>query len=253
MTLRALAVLVLVLAAGALASCGKSALTSPGSTASTPKRGSTGNGNDKGNVAHARALAYARAVNLSAADVPGFTPTLKHRGSSASDRRFEHQMMSCAGLSSTTQAVLEEGSQSFELKHGVIDLSVSSEVTVESSPAAAQRARGALASARVRGCVARYLEKSLQGEVPNGATIGGVTIEAGTPPAPGTGGGFGWRVMASFDVHGIKVPLYLDVLGFVDGPSQVALLSSSILRPFPAEAQQRLYALLLARAKAHAL
>jgi hypothetical protein len=257
MTLRAPAVLVLVLAAGALASCGKSSLSSPRSTASTasaPKRGSTGKGTNKAsNVAHARAVAYARAINLTAADVPGFTPTPKRKGNSASDRRFEHQMMSCAGLSGTAQAVLEEGSKSFELKHGVIDLSVSSEVTVESSPAAAQTARGALAGAHVRGCVARYLEKSLQGEAPSGATIGGVTIEAGTPPAPGTGGGFGWRVTASFDVHGVKVPMYLDVLGFVDGPSQVALLSSSILRPFPAEAQQRLYTLLLARAKAHAL
>lgn len=256
MTLRGLAAL--VLAAGVLASCGKSSLTSPGSTASTataPQQGPTDKGANKGGVTRARALAYARAVNLTTADVPGFTPAPKHKGHSASDRRFERQMTKCAGLSGAgaAQAVLEEGSKSFELKHGVIDLSVSSEVTVESSPAAAQRARAALASAHVRGCVARYLEKSLQGEATSGATVGGVTIQAGTPPAPGTGGGFGWRVTASFDVRGIKVPLYLDVLGFVDGPSQVTLLSSSVLRPFPAEAQQHLYALLLARAKAHAL
>jgi hypothetical protein len=80
-----------------------------------------------------------------------------------------------------------------------------------------------------------------------------VTIQSGTPPAPGTSGGFGWRVTASFEVRGIKLPIYLDFLGFVEGPSEVTLLSSGLLRPFPAAVQQHLFALLLARAKAHRL
>ncbi len=254
MTGRALAPLALVLAAGALAACGKSSLSSPGaSTSSASTSASHPRATTKGAVTRTRALAYAAAVNLTAADVPGFTPKVKHGGSTPSERRLERQMLSCAGLVGATKPVVEAGSRSFELKHGVVDLSVSSEVTVESSPAEARRVRGAIASAHVRGCFTRYLEKSLQGEASGGASVSGVTIQAGTPPAPGTGGGFGWRVTASFDVRGIKVPLYLDILGFIDGPSEVTLLSSSVLRPFPAEAQQHLYVLLLARAKAHAL
>ena len=161
-------------------------------------------------------------------------------------------MLSCAGLAGAgKQAVLEEGSKSFQLKQGVIDLSVSSEVTVEPSAQTALGALAAIRSAHVRGCFSRYLERAFRA-VP-GATVGPVTSQSGTPPAPGTSGGFGWRVTASFGVRGIKVPLYLDVLGFVDGPSEVTLLSSSVLRPFPAEAQQHLFALLLARARAHPL
>jgi hypothetical protein len=80
-----------------------------------------------------------------------------------------------------------------------------------------------------------------------------VSIQSGIPPAPGTSGGFGWRVTATFTVHDIHVPIYLDFLGFVAGPAEVTLLSSGLLRPFPAEIQQRLYARLLARAKEHAL
>jgi hypothetical protein len=47
------------------------------------------------------------------------------------------------------------------------------------------------------------------------------------------------------------VHLYLDMLGFVDGPAQVTLFSSGVLRPFPAALQERLFTLLLVRAKAH--
>jgi hypothetical protein len=37
------------------------------------------------------------------------------------------------------------------------------------------------------------------------------------------------------------------------GPARVTLVSSGAVRPFPAQVQQRLYALLLARATARAL
>jgi hypothetical protein len=43
------------------------------------------------------------------------------------------------------------------------------------------------------------------------------------------------------------------MLGFVDGPAQVTLFSSGVLRPFPAAVQERLFSLLLVRAKAHRL
>ena len=112
----------------------------------------------------------------------------------------------------------------------------------------------AIRSAHVRGCFSRYLQQIFKGEQTKGATPGPVTIQSGTPPAPGMSGSFGWRVTATFLVRGIKVPIYLDFLGFVDGPSQVTLLSSGLLRPFPASVQQHLFALLLcARAKSHKL
>jgi hypothetical protein len=208
-----------------------------------------GQGGSSPSLAHARA--YARAVNLTPTDVPGFTPTVEHQKSSASQKRFERQMLSCAGLTGQTKGVYEESSKSFELKHDVIDLSVSSEVSIAASAADAQRALGAIRSAHVRECFSQFLQKVFQNERIKGATVGHVSIQTGTPPAPGTSGGFGWRVTADFDVHGIAVPVYLDILGFVIGPSQVTLTSTGILRPFPAEAEQHLFTLLLARARAH--
>jgi hypothetical protein len=247
-----IALVALVLGASLLAACGKSSLATSAGTRSTAH---TAGSQSTGAPTRARALAFARAVNLTQADVPGFTATEKHASSSAKERKLEHQMLSCTGLGGGggSQSVVEQGSSDFRLKRQIVDLSVSSEVSVAASAADAARGLKALRSAHIRGCFSSYLTHVLQGEHVAGATPGRVSIQSGTPPAPGTSGSFGWRVTATFVVHRIKLPIYLDFLGFVDGPSEVTLLSSGLLQPFPAQAQQHLYTLLLARAKAHAL
>jgi len=47
--------------------------------------------------------------------------------------------------------------------------------------------------------------------------------------------------------------IFLDILGFGYGRAEVSLLSSGVLHPFPAAIQQRLFMLLLTRAKTHTL
>jgi hypothetical protein len=259
---RTLLTLSLVLAGALLAACGKgSAATStrvatvtvPGKSAPGAKTPPTSppTGQPSQPASRRQALAFAHAVNLTPADVPGFAATEKHSGDSSSEKRLERQMLSCAGIGGSSRTVLEEGSKDFKLKHQILDLSVSSEVAVQSSAADAQKALAAIRSAHVRGCFSKYLQQIFKGEKTKGATPGPVTIQAGTPPAPGVDGSFGWRVTATFLVRAIKVPIYLDFLGFVDGPSQVTLLSSGLLEPFPAAVQQHLFALLLARARSH--
>jgi hypothetical protein len=259
--LRVLAPLVLLLSGTTLAACGKSSLSSTtvavarsSTTAKPASPGAPKSTSPSGSVTLARARAYARAVNLTAADVPGFTPGERHERNSPAERRLEREMLRCTGVTGTSKGVLEESSKSFELKRGVINFSVGSEVSVQPSAAQAERIREAVASSHVRSCFSRYLEQLLESEkLPAGASAGPVTIQSGTPPAPGASGGFGWRVTASFDVHGVKLPFYFDILGFVDGPSEVTLMSSGVLRPFPAAAQQHLFTLLLSRAEANAL
>jgi hypothetical protein len=256
---RTLLTLSLVLAGALLAACGKGStstsarvttVTVPGnpSTAGKAPPASPPAGQPSGKR---QALAFAQAVNLTPADVPGFAATEKHSKDSSSEKRLEHQMLSCAGIGGTSKTVLEEGSKDFKLKRQILDLSVSSEVSVQPSAADAQKGLAAIRSAHVRGCFSKYLQQIFQGEQTKSATPGPVTIQAGTPPAPGVDGSFGWRVTATFLVRGVKVPIYLDFLGFVDGPSQVTLLSSGLLEPFPAAVQQHLFALLLARARSH--
>ena len=255
---RMLVTLTVLLAGAMLAGCGKGSIdASRAGGAASPARTSSSSGKaPPGQAAQPtpsrqRAKAFARAVNLTPADVPGFAATAKRDESSGSEKRLERQMLSCAGISGTGKAVLEEGSREFRLKRRIIDFGVSSEVAVQASAAQAQRGLAAISSAHVRGCFSRYLQQIFKGEQTKGATAGSVTIQAGTPPAPGMSGSFGWRVTATFIVRGIKIPIYLDFLGFIDGPSEVTLLSSGLISPFPAAVQQHLFALLLSRARSH--
>jgi hypothetical protein len=276
-----LLLLVLVLGGIALASCGKGGTStvtvraSAVGTGSTSGSGGSGDGSAGGSKgspttppagkspSREHALAFAQAVNLTPDDVPGFSARTKHDSDSVREKKLGRELAQCTGatgLSSDEQsfagegkAVADESSKDFELKHGVIDFSVSSGVSVRSSAAGARKGLQAIRSAHVRKCFSHYLQLLFAGQHVQGATPGPVSIQSGTPPAPGTSGGFGWRITASFTIRGIKVPIYLDFLGFVDGPAEVTLLSSGLLRPFPAEIQQHLFATLLARANAHEL
>jgi hypothetical protein len=252
---RRLIPLVLVLAGGLLTSCGKGGETTSGTQASAAATSTapTGAAPTGAAVTRQQALAFAHAVNLTPADVPGFTATTKHDANSSGEKRLEREMLQCAGIARTEKSIAEQGSKNFQLKHDILDFGVSSEVGVQASAAQASQGLAAIRSAHVRDCFSRYISRLFKGQKFGGATVGPVSIQSGTPPAPGTSGGFGWRVTATFMVHGVRVPIYLDFLGFVDGPAEVTLLSSGLLRPFPAEVQQRLFSLLLKRAKEHRL
>ena len=245
---RTILLLALAIAGVLLASCGKGAhfASSAHGAAKTHRPAPRAS-------SRTRALAFARAVNLTSADVPGFTASSKHTHESAGEKQRERKMLRCAGIAGTEKGLVEQSSESFELKHGIIDLGVSSEVAVE--PSAAQAAQGltAIRSAHVQRCFSSYLDQVFKGEKFGGASVGPVTIQSGNPPAPGATGSFGWRVTATFTLRGVRVPIYLDFLGFVDGPAEITLMSSGLLQPFPAEIEQKLFTLLLTRAKAHQL
>jgi hypothetical protein len=246
---RATLLLILTGSGGLLLACGKSAPRAPaGHSAEAGSSGTT----TRVATRH-RALAFARAVNLTATDVPGFSVSSQHERDTAEEKQLEHQMLRCAGNLSAEAGLAEMSSQDYALKRGILDLGVSSEVSVARTPALATRELAAIRSAHVRGCFSHYLDLLFKSKRFNGAIASPVSIASGTPPAPGTAGGFGWRVTATFSVQRIRVPLYLDILGFVYGPARVTLFSSGVLRPFPAAIEQGLFSLLLSRAKAHRL
>jgi hypothetical protein len=227
---------------------------SNGAGASTQAKSS---GAGHGTVTRARALAFARAVNLTTADLPGFRHSPKHDAETQREKRFSERLRRCAGVGASAAAgasgaVAEQDSGSFRLRRDLVDLSVSSEVSVERRADVAARELAVIRSKRVRDCFASYLDLVLRSQSHAGATLKPVSIQAGTPPAPGAAGSFGWRITEPFTVKGVRLSLYVDILGFVIGPARVTLVSSGAVRPFPAQIQQRLFALLLARASAQA-
>jgi hypothetical protein len=201
----------------------------------------------------AQAEAFARAVNLTSADVPGFSAASRQQAETPQEKRLQQRLRACVGPVRVGGGLIENQSAAFKLKRGIIELGVSSEVAVAHSAASAAGELAAIRQARVRSCFSSYLDLLLASQRARGAKLSPVRIVSGTPPAAGADGSFGWRIIASFTVAQFKLSLYVDILGFVIGPARVTLVSSGVLRPFPAVVQQRLFSLLLARATARAL
>ena len=243
------ALLVLAGCGGLLVACSTSSDSAHGAHSKAVAAGAA----SSASLTEPRALAAARAVNLTAADVPGFTVSSKKQTRTAQEGRYERELLHCVGPRASGAGLAEASSRDFELNQGILQLGVSSEVSVAPTPAIASAKLAAVRSPRVRGCFARYFEQLLKGQRYAGAAIGQVSLASGTPPAAGTTGGFGWRVTATLNVRGVRVSFYLDILGFVYGPATVSLFSSGAVRPFPATAEQHLFSLLLQRAKVREL
>jgi hypothetical protein len=207
-----------------------------------------------------RALAYARAVNLRASDLPALV----------GDRRGERVAKSypfaqCGrGISHVGQVlgVFSQGlgSKMKRRRGNSYTLSllpterVSSAVYVMQSAGIAARDLAAARGAEIRACIKRALEG---GTVEKGEPIFS-RIDVSTLPSPWRPRlVFGQRVTASLGLSpsstGGRTPYYEDLFAFTVGPAVVTLDAIGDPRPFPAGTERRLLALLHRRAEAHAL
>jgi hypothetical protein len=266
--IRRLAATVLLLGTGGLlTACGSShhvATTAAHGTTSTEARPSRASGASTGTEklrTKSQAVAFARAVNLRASDVPGFRISSEHENEhkTAAEKRLEHEMLGCLGAPSPKEErakeLAEVKSPELKLEHGLADETVDSSVSVARTAVTVAKELATINSAHARACVSRYFNLIFKGKAFHGAHIGPVSIASGTPPAPGATGSFGWRISATIsttiNTHSIAIPFYFDILGFVDGQAEVSLMSSGVVEPFPAATEERLFSLLLERAKAH--
>jgi len=202
----------------------------------------------------AQARAFAGAVDLTAADVPGFKVGSghEHEQETATEKRLEHEMLACVHASSSKELV-EVSSNEFERKSAAGDLGVQSEVSVARTSSLAAKELAVIRSGHSRACLSHYLDLLLKGEKYQGASFAPVSIVQSTPPAAGTTGSFAWRITLTIILHGIRLSTYMDILGFVYGPAQVALFATGLPHPFSAAGEQQLFSLLLQRAKAQGL
>ncbi len=265
--------LTLIATAGLLAACGSSShpiATTAGRT-TTGARTPPATGTTTGVVrplTKAQAIAFARAVNLTAADVPGFRATSKHEHEheheTAAEKRLKHELLRCTGgVLNSRNGLAEVSSKDFKLEHNGLGFSVSSQVAVARTSALAAKELAAIHGVHVRGCLPHYLNLLLKDQLLKGfkeqklpqTAVGptSVSIVQGTPPAPGAAGSFGWRITATITVRNIRLPIYIYILGFVYGPAEVSLVSYGTLKPFPAAGQEHLCWLLLKRAEAHSV
>lgn len=263
--------LVLLAAALAVAACGKGGsqvatvvtVTVPAGASTTPGGGAggaegggskAGGGGPGGSVARggaseAQRRAYAKAVNVTEAELPGFHVAPRPKATeSPSEKKAGTELARCAGGSG--EGLGEMGSEQFQRKVSLVSFSVASGVSFTATPAEAKAELERLRSPRSRACIERYAA-TVFGRSSFHGLVGRPRVSSGSPPAPGTSGGFAWRIVAPVSVAGTQVPIYIDILGFVYGTSQVTLISSGFPTPLPAQAEEQLYTGLIQRAVAH--
>jgi len=254
---RMIVILALLAAGGLLVACGSGSHPSPttvapvAATTRVDAVAAVKTSASRKSFTKAQAVAFARSVNLTAADVPGFKVSSEHEHETAAEKRLEHEMLRCVGALGADHGIVEVSSKDFGRDTNMADESVQSEVSVARTPELAAKELAVIRSPHVRVCLSHYLDLLFKSQKYRGATFSPVSISQGTPPAPGATGSFAWRVTTTITLHSVTTPVYMDILGFVDGPAEVSLFTTGVPRPFPAATEERLFSLLLTRAKTH--
>ncbi len=200
---RALVILALLGTTGLLAACGGGGQTPATAMAEqTPARTSADNvavANASGGTfaganrtfTKRQAIAFAHAVNLRLADVPGFRIVTEHEHDTAAEKRLERAMLRCVGFGAlaSSRGVVEASSPSFERETNALDDGVHSEVSVVRTVQQAATELAAARSDRAAVCLSHYLDLLLKSQKYHGARVSPVAISQRIPPAPGTAGG----------------------------------------------------------------
>ncbi len=246
---------VLAAAAVIVAGCGSGGTQSPkpssggGSAAIQVTDGASGSAPSPTGapVTKARALAFARAVNLTAADVPEARASHRHES-----RADEQEPCGLAGrrqeLAAASSPTLTRGSE-LELEE------IKSGADVVSSERFAVHDLAVLHSTAGRACLERYLSRRYLrhavGKRAFDAHIGQIQLSALPVHAPGTSGSAGLRITmtVSSTQSETSVPVYIDFFVFTLGPAEVTVSAASAVQPEPEATDKQLVSLMLQRAK----
>jgi hypothetical protein len=204
-------------------------------------------------ITKARAVAYAQAVNLGAADLPG-SSIIKAEGERKAPTTAGVEFERCAGGVNPERRIVDIHSPSFSVASAGEGGRVRSAVEVMPTAALAARNNAVARSARGRACLARSLPEQSTGQLRHGP----VSISSLPNLLPGAAGSFGLRLTTTVtgrNLRGgqIRTRVYMDVFGFVSGPAQISLTALGVSRPVPSATEQHLLPLLFSRAREHKL
>lgn len=191
----------------------------------------------------ARAFLFARAVNLGPADVTGSKVEPRSR-----DPEAEHEAGKCGASGSTP--VGGASSPKLDRGAGLEHETISSSVVVLSSPKQAKADFAYTSSKAGFACYARFLRKSLTGQGNADIQLGRVQLRRIQVPGPGSAPSSGIRISArvSSPQSGLSVPLYIDAVGFLYGPVEIQIYTTSFIQPEPRRTEQELLTLMGQRA-----
>jgi hypothetical protein len=203
-----------------------------------------------GPITKAEATAYAHAVNLGVADVPGMVSVSLEEEEKV--KRTEVEFARCAGAVNPNRRVVAINSPHFRSGSGPQFEEVTSHVEVMPGAELAARDLAAIHTPLARACLARSGQRQFAKGFANGARVGRIAVLAMPDPLP-YAHSFALRLVIPLTFKRAGLPLhtrlYEDELGFVAGPVEISLTAIAFSRPGASATEQRLLSLLHGRAK----
>ena len=196
-------------------------------------------------------LAIARAINLRAADLPGFSP---QPGGNSGANPFGSQINStCSGLVGGGQhrGTAHAGSPLFMSKSGLLrSEEVQSAVEIERSRRVVRHDLAVGRSKHTRVCIAAVLGTLKFNEHGTEVTLKNVRVTPLRVAIPGADGAFGLHIHAAISALSLSIPFNIDMIGIAVGRDEISLLTEGIDRKLPRKTEQQLTQLLVSRALA---
>ena len=195
-------------------------------------------------------LAIARAINLRATDLPGFT---SQPGGGGGGTPFGPQLNStCSGLVGAGHPGQRAyaSSPEFMKTSGLRSQQVQSEVAIERSRRIVTHDLAVGRSKHTRVCIKSVLEALSFTEQGTRFTLTNVSVTPLRVNIAGTNGSFGLRLHAAVSALSIKVPFTIDLIGAAVGRDEISLIAGGTDEKFPRNTEQQLSQLLVSRALA---
>jgi hypothetical protein len=240
----ATAFLALVVVVSAVAGCGGNA-SAPAASAASPS------------ITKAQATAYAHAVNLQAADLPGMS-VASPESQALPPKQVDREANRCIGNVNPDLSVVRIHSGTFTGAAEAEHEQIRSAVEVMPTETLAARNDAANRSQRALSCTARFAPRLLGKASTGRVHYGPLKVSRLPNPLPGIRGSFGIRIAITIlgvpaAIEPTQPHLYVDVLGFLSGPAEVNLTATAFPEPVSEETEIRLLSLLHSRAEANKL
>lgn len=220
-----------------------------GATALLAGCGGSSGSSSGGGPSAAKATAAANAINLTAADLPGYTSTPNPTRSNALDQ----QLSACAGTSAPSTDIVNINSPSFARGSGLQQQTVASNVSVKPTDAIVRSDLAALRSSKAQDCLRKLIPGALSSSANAGVHFGAVQVTPVPVSVGGADGGFGYRIVVTATAAGQPFSVIVDEFGASAGREEISLNDFAIAKPVAPALEQRLFALLATRAGGHRL
>lgn len=215
-------------------------------------------------ITKAQATAYARAVNLQAADLPEMSIiSPEGEGTGPSDNALSR----CVGGVNPDHRIVDIHSAKFGLTLTGQFARLNS--AVEVMPTAALTTLNNAASRSRRGlmCAKRYIPALVAKQGTGRIEYGPVTISRLPDMLPGVDGSFGYRIAFTVTVRGAgteeradymaqqvrRIRFNIDAFGFISGPAEINMIALGAPRPVSKQVEERLLMLLYNRTKGQSI